>query len=81
MESEFDLPLRYRIRVWGVLEPSWLSELVESAVTEHDAADRTTTLLSGCLTDQPALVGLINTLYNFGLTIESIRCDILHDRR
>lgn len=79
MDYASDRPLRCRIRVRGVPEPSWLGELAGLTVIESDSQDRTTVLLAGDLADQPALVGLINALYSFGFTIEAIHCCIIRD--
>jgi hypothetical protein len=72
-------PAVYRIRVHGVLEPSW-SELMHgmaiSTVSLLDERQRELrqTELVGKLADQAALIGLINTLYSLGLPLVSVTC-------
>ena len=63
----FDLPGRYRIRVQGRLSASLADRLGDLAITARHAADRQqVTTLTGELTDQAALLGVLNTLYDMG---------------
>jgi hypothetical protein len=63
----FDLPGRYRIRVHGQLSASLADRLGDLAITARHAADQQqVTTLTGELTDQAALLGVLNTLYDMG---------------
>jgi hypothetical protein len=59
------------IRVKGHLDPSW-QEWLEGLQIEHvpDGTSR----LSGTLTDQPALSGLLMKLIRMSLTLLSLEC-------
>jgi hypothetical protein len=66
----FDLPCRYRIRVNGQLTASWSSRLGEMSITVRQAASRLPiTTLTGEVTDQAALLGVLNTLYDMGFPL------------
>jgi hypothetical protein len=66
----FDLPGRYRIRVHGQLSASWASRLGEMSITARPAADQQqVTTLTGEVTDQAALLGVLNTLYEMGFPL------------
>jgi hypothetical protein len=66
-------PAVYRIRVLGSLDEAWWDYLGElSAETEPYAGRHKMTTLTGRLADQGALVGLLDTLFNFGLPILSV---------
>jgi hypothetical protein len=66
----FDLPGRYRIRVHGRLSTSWSSRLGEMSITVRQAASRLpSTTLTGELTDQAALMGVLSTLYDMGFPL------------
>ena len=68
-----DQPMSCHIRVCGGVEPEWLSDLLGLSVAK-EAILGNTLVLSGVTADQAALVGLINTLYSFGLTIIDFHC-------
>lgn len=66
----FDLPGRYRIRVHGQLSANWSSRLGEMSITVRQAASRLPiTTLTGEVTDQAALLGVLNTLYDMGFPL------------
>ena len=66
----FDLPGRYRIRVHGELGASWAGRLGDMAITVRQAANQQpVTTLSGEVTDQAALLGVLNTLYDMGFPL------------
>jgi hypothetical protein len=68
-----DITAPYRIRVYGVASERWLSRNWNmTAMTFQRGAGMTTTEMVGKVTDQAALVGLINTLYDLGHVIISI---------
>jgi hypothetical protein len=66
----FDLPGRYRIRVRGELSASWASRLGDMAITVRQAASQQqVTTLTGEVSDQAALMGVLNTLYDMGFPL------------
>ena len=59
-------PARYRIRVNGYLHPSWSDRLDGMSITTTGEADEApVTTLVGLLLDQAALMGVLDTLYNY----------------
>jgi hypothetical protein len=73
----FDLPGRYRIHIYGQLSASLADRLGDLTITARHAADQQqVTTLTGELTDQAALLGVLNTLYDMGfplLKVERLR--------
>jgi hypothetical protein len=63
--------VQVKIRVKGHLDPSW-QEWLEGLQIEH--APDGTSRLSGTLTDQPALSGLLTKLSRLSLTLLSLEC-------
>ena len=66
-----DKPTFYHIRVKGHLDEalaSWFDGLTVSNLEEGDA------LLSGSLTDQAALQGVLNRISSLGLTSDFCKC-------
>jgi hypothetical protein len=81
----FDRPAIYQISVQGRIEPDWSDRLAGMALhlTTEDGCPPVTTL-DGELSDQAALLGVLNSLYELHLTILSVRClsyPSLSDRR
>jgi hypothetical protein len=71
----FDRPATYQISVQGMIDPDWsdrLSGMTMSLIRE-DACPPVTTL-KGELSDQAALAGVLNTLYELHLPILSVLC-------
>ena len=66
----FDSPATYQIIVHGRIDPSWSDRLEGMTICQvtSDVAS-TTTILDGELTDQAALAGLLNTIYELHLTV------------
>lgn len=65
----------YRIRALGTLDASWsdyLSGLSIHHCREADGAHVTT--LAGRLADQAALIGVLNHIYDLGLSLFSVEC-------
>ena len=59
-------PARYRIRVKGVLDPSWSDWLGGMIITTNSQGSQTpNSTLIGPLADQAALLGVLNTLYDY----------------
>ena len=70
---KLETPATYRIRVQGKLDESWLERLGGMAVTSDAAEDKApVTTLVGHLTDQAALSGVLNTLYELHLPLLSV---------
>jgi hypothetical protein len=69
--SDHDSKATYRIVVRGRLDSSWSARLSDMTITTELDADSTTTLI-GPLDDQAALAGILNTLYELGLTLVSV---------
>ena len=60
---------RYEIRVEGVLEPAWAGWFDDLDLSD----DGQHTTLSGVLTDQPALHGVLDRIRDLGLHLISVR--------
>ena len=59
-------PAEYRIRVQGTLDPSWSDWLGGMSITATGEGDKApVTTLVGRLSDQAALMGVLDTLYNY----------------
>lgn len=65
---EFDLPSEYQIRVRGILNMEW-SDWFDGFFIDHDAED---TILTGPVTDQAELHGLLAKIRDLGLPIISV---------
>ena len=66
----FDRPANYKIIVQGKIDPNW-SDRLEGMTICQDTVDviSTITTLDGELSDQTALAGLLNTLYELHLPV------------
>ena len=68
-------PAIYRIRVRGHLEAKWSERLEGMNITDLQHVDKEDeTVLVGRLTDQTALAGVLNTLYEQHLVVLSVDC-------
>ena len=65
-------PTVYQITVSGRLEPDWSECLGGLAITTKEYGAQTTTTLCGELTDQAALMGVLNNLYGLGFLILAV---------
>jgi hypothetical protein len=64
---------RYRILIRGTLDTGWSDRLGGMTISATRLADGTTaTTLIGDLVDQSALVGVLNTLHDLGLSLMSV---------
>lgn len=71
----FDKPAIYRIRVEGFLDESWSDRLNGMRIfRDENTRNKIVTILYGFLPDQPALSGVLTSLYDLGLTILSVEC-------
>ncbi|RPI24450.1 MAG: hypothetical protein EHM70_21310 [Chloroflexota bacterium] len=67
-------PATYQIKLQGKLDESWSSWFDEMTVTaEIDADGRPITTLTGRVTDQPALHGLLSRIRDLGLLLLSVQ--------
>ena len=68
-------PATYRIRVLGTLDKKW-SDYCGGMTIEHDILldEYPMTNLTGQLIDQSALIGVINSLYDFGYPLILVEC-------
>jgi hypothetical protein len=65
---------QYQIRVQGRLEPLWAARLGDLTLAVHDRGGQTVvTDLTGSISDQAALMGVLEQLYALGLTLLSVQ--------
>ena len=70
-----DRPTIYRICVQGELDQSWSEYLHGMAISSWlDQDQGPITVLTGELTDQAALLGILNSLYNLSLSLLCVDC-------
>ena len=71
----FDRPATYQITVQGMIDPDWSDRLsgMTIGLIREEACPPVTTL-KGELSDQAALAGVLNTLYELHLPILSVLC-------
>ena len=67
--SETNGPVRYEIRVAGVLDSRWAAWFNGLQVSRHGEE----TVISGLLADQPALHGVLTKVRDLGLCLISVR--------
>lgn len=69
----FDRPAFYQIIVQGRIDPTWQDRLEGLAILSIDREPSPPiTTLQGKLTDQSALAGVLNTLYELHLPVLSV---------
>ncbi len=76
IESEFSFqkPSIYKIKVEGILKASWSEKLQGLQINvQRSPGEKPISILIGKIDDQSALSGLLNTLYDFNLTIISVQ--------
>ncbi|MFN8473359.1 MAG: hypothetical protein U0822_14310 [Anaerolineae bacterium] len=69
---QIDQCVSYSVRVQGPVDPELLDECAPVAIGRVEADAEQTTTLSGIVTDQAGLVGLIRRLHGLGLTLVAI---------
>jgi hypothetical protein len=76
MDVDTDERATYHIRIRGQLDESWSDHLsgMKISFMPKPAGSRET-LLTGELTDQAALMGVLNTLYDMGYSLISVEKD------
>ena len=66
----FDSPAVYRISIWGFLGEDWSDRLGDMTITTSQPTEGSVeSTLYGQLTDQSALMGVLNTLYDMGYSL------------
>lgn len=71
----FDHPANYQISVLGRIEPTWSDRLEGMTIyPSYGGADSPVTTLEGVLSDQAALAGVLNSLYELHLAVLSVKC-------
>jgi hypothetical protein len=71
-----DEPAIYRICLNGVLDASWTDMLADMTLASEPAENqRFVTTLKGRVADQAALMGVLNLVYDLGLTLLSVECE------
>ena len=76
MQPSYDQPGIYAIHIAGRMDKSWADRLGGLTITYIEADDENkqpVTVLKGCLPDQAAMFGVLNTLYNLRLPIIFVR--------
>ena len=74
-QSSADQPATYVIRVRGRIPASWQDRFEGMAIsTTPESAGPMKTTLQGVLSDQAALVGIINSLHDLRLVVEFVEC-------
>jgi len=69
----YDKPATYQISVQGRIDPTWSDRLEGMRISLDSSLDASpTTTLLGELSDQAALAGVLNTLYELHLTVISV---------
>ena len=70
--SLFHRPGKYHIRVQGVVSDNWNDYLQGMAIEIDKTEDSQTSILTGELVDQAALLGVLNVLYNMRFPVLSV---------
>jgi hypothetical protein len=71
----YDYPATYQIMVQGRIDPTWSDRLEGMAISVHAGAKSPAiTILVGELSDQAALAGVLNSLYELHLPVLSVLC-------
>ena len=71
-EFGFSFSAVYQIIVDGELSEDWSDQINGMKINIDNSGDKPITKLSGRLSDQAALSGVLNTLYSFHLSIISV---------
>ncbi len=72
-------PATYKISIFGLLDKQ-MSDYLGGMTIEHTLVldQYPMSILTGRLTDQSALIGIINSLYDFGYPLISVECIEAH---
>lgn len=69
----FSEPATYQIKVAGELHKQWSEKLKGMQVIIDRSDQKTITVLTGRMSDQSDLSGVLNTLYELHLTVLSVK--------
>ena len=73
-EFRFQKPAMYKIKVHGELNENWSERLQGMQINvDRSQGKKPVSLLIGQIDDQSALSGVLNALYEFNMTILSVR--------
>ena len=75
-ESEFSFqkPAIYKIKVEGVLKENWMEKFQGLKISiERPSSGKPVSVLTGKINDQSALSGLLTMLYDYNMTIVSVK--------
>lgn len=73
MEVNFNKPSIYSIKVQGELGEEWSGRLAGMQITiEQNKEGKPISIITGWLSDQSALSGIMNTLYELHLPVISV---------
>ena len=77
----FDRSATYQISVQGRIDPAWSDLLggMTISVTTGEGGTSVTTL-DGVFSDQAALLGVLNSLYELHLPVLSVKCLSYHEQ-
>jgi hypothetical protein len=72
-EFRLETPATYRIRIQGYFDSSWIDQVTGMSISKNTSeGGPTVTTLTGHLTDQAMLSGILNTLYDLRLPLLSV---------
>lgn len=73
-EFRFQKPAMYKIKVHGELKENWSERLQGMQINvDRSQGKKPVSVLVGRIHDQSALSGVLNALYEFNMTILSVR--------
>ena len=73
-EFRFQKPAMYKIKVLGALKENWSERLLGMQISVERSQGKTpVSVLIGRISDQSALSGVLNALYEFNMTILSVK--------
>jgi hypothetical protein len=73
MAIPFDRPATYQIKVQGRIDPEWSDRMAGMKIRNSlEQTNPPTTFLEGEVSDQAALLGVLNSLYELHLPIISV---------
>jgi len=71
-QLSLDKPAVYHIEIQGTLSPQWAEYLGGLEINISHQQDPSLTTLKGEITDQAALMGILNSLYNLGFPLRVV---------
>lgn len=71
-DESTDRPVRYEIRVAGILDSSWSDWFEQMTISTEESGGRTITAFSGPVVDHAALHGILNKIWDLNLDLISV---------